>query len=550
VTTALIERIRRGVVGADAAISTPYGDMPLVYADYTASGRSLGFIEDYLRDVVMPMYANTHSEASLTGAMTNAYRERARATIKRAVNGGKEDRVVFCGSGATAAVNRLIDVLGWRHGSGESAEARPLVFVGPYEHHSNELPWREAAVDVESIPLNAEGALCLESLEAALKRFNDRPVKLGSFSAASNVTGIRTDVPAVTRLLKAYGALACWDYAAAGPYVGIDVNTDAPIDAVFVSPHKFVGGPGTPGVLIAKAHMFNLDKPAVVGGGTVAWVSPEHHVYVQDVERREEGGTPAILESIRAGLVFELQQEVGTARIEAIEHERTRQALQRLGAELNLEILGPRDAERLSIVSMRFRHGEDFLHYGFVVTLLNDLFGIQVRGGCSCAGPYGHALLGIDATQSAALSEAIAEGWSSLRPGWVRLNFNWFIDDAEFEYLLEALTMVARDGWRLMGDYRLDPNKGVWRHRDAVDVSERMVTLAAFMAEDGMVGNGASQPSTARPAFSAAIARARKILDAAGSGQACTMTTALPERYTDLQWFVTAPESEPAAMAG
>mgnify|MGYP001058440368 CR=1 FL=1 len=542
---ALLERIRAGVIGSDAAISTPYGVMPLVYADYTASGRSLDFVEDYLRQIVMPMYANTHSEASLTGAMTNAYRERARAAIKQAINGGAEDCVVFCGAGATAAVNRLIDVLGWREAQWLHTDARPIVFVGPYEHHSNELPWREAAVDVERIPLDSDGTPCLAALQTALERHKDRQIKLGSFSAASNVTGVRTDVAAVTRLLKSHGALACWDYAAAGPYVGIDMNADAPIDAVFISPHKFVGGPGTPGILVAKRHLFTQSKPAIVGGGTVAWVSPDDHVYVNDIERREEGGTPPILETVRAGLVFELQQQFGTDNIEAIERDRIQRALVRLGEEPNIDILGPTDVDRLSIVSMRFRHGDGFLHYGFVVTLLNDLFGIQARGGCSCAGPYGHTLLGIDAKQSVALSAAVGDGWSSLRPGWVRLNFNWFIDDEEFEYLLEALVMVARDGWRLLGDYHLDSASGVWRHREAVAIDQRMTSLTEFLE-----GGEKASDTPARPAFASALTRARRLLNESQRPAQSAVVQTLPPRYAALQWFITDAEAQPADLAG
>lgn len=530
----LLERIRDGVIGSNLGIDTPYGRKPLVYADYTASGRCLDFVEDYIRQVVMPMYANTHSEASLTGAMANTYRERARETVRAALNGTTEDKVIFCGSGATSAVNRLIDVMGWRAPQQVAdVSDKPVVFIGPYEHHSNELPWREAWVDLVRIPLNAAGTPCLASLDKALQTHAHRPNKLGSFSAASNVTGIRTDVAAVTQILKSHGALACWDYAAAGPYVGIDMNGEAPIDAVFISPHKFVGGPGTPGILVAKSHMFRCHHPAVVGGGTVAWVSPDSHAYVSDLEQREEGGTPAILETIRAGLVFELQQAIGTETIESLEREKTRRVLERLAAEDNIEILGPTDQDRLSIVSMRFRHGAGFLHHGFVVSLLNDLFGIQVRGGCSCAGPYGHELLGINDAKSKALAVAIEDGWGSLKPGWVRLNFNWFIADEEFDFLLEALALVARDGWRLMGDYEFDAATGAWRHQRHMLFADRVTTLADFLQASGDV------PATDAPSLAETLELARQQLGVTDRPDMAVATnTVLPEQYAALQWFV------------
>lgn len=471
----LIDRIRRSVIGAGAPIRTVFGDMPLIYADYTASGRALTFIEDFIRQQVLPYYANTHTETSYSGAQTTAFREEAREEVRKAVNAGDEDKVIFCGPGATSAINKLIDILGLRLPRDLSRRydleanippgQRPVVFIGPYEHHSNELPWRESIADVESIPLTEQGQICLQTLQEKLRQYSDRPLKIGSFSAASNVTGIKSDVQAVSAVLKRHRALAFWDYAAAAPYVGIDMNGDMPLDAVFISPHKFVGGPATPGVLVAKGAIMNNSVPAVVGGGTVAYVTPEDHVYIEDHERREEGGTPAIVESIRAGLVFKLQQEVGTAEIERREAAFLRRAMEVFSDCPELEILGNLDAPRLSIMSLRFKHGDKDLHYGFIVSLLNDLFGIQVRGGCSCAGPYGHSLLGMDMQYSRAIESAINQGVMVLRPGWVRLNFNYFIDETEFEYLLSAILLVAKHGWRMLPHYHFDNETGVWRHQ-------------------------------------------------------------------------------------
>ncbi|ROU02284.1 aminotransferase class V-fold PLP-dependent enzyme [Marinobacter sp. R17] len=474
--TDLISRIRDAVIGEQQLIPTPFGERPLVYADYTASGRSLAMIESVIRDRVLPFYANTHTEASLTGAQTTAFREQARQSIRDAVGATDDDAVIFCGSGATAAIHKLIDILNLRlpadldarHRLAEQIpEAeRPVVLVGPYEHHSNELPWRETIARVVRIPLDDRGQLDLASLEQALERHADRSLVIGSFSAASNVTGIRTDVDAVTRRLKRHGALAFWDYAAAGPYVAIHMQgeTGAAKDALFLSPHKFIGGPGTPGVLVVKKQLLNNRVPAVPGGGTVSYVTSTSHRYVANPERREEGGTPAIIESIRAGLVFRLQQSVGTDTIESREQAFVKRALTEWQSNPNLDILGPTDVPRLSIVSFRVRHGAQHLHYGFVVALLNDLFGIQARGGCACAGPYGHELLGINEATSQAIESQVVAGESLLRPGWVRLNFNYFIDDATFNYLVHAVNLIAENGWRLLPAYRYDRAAGVWHH--------------------------------------------------------------------------------------
>jgi selenocysteine lyase/cysteine desulfurase len=315
-TSPLVERIRRGIIGEGELMDGPFGPRRVTYADDTASGRSLDFIEDFIRDAVLPRYANTHTDSSGTGLTTTWLREDARRVIRDAVGGTEDDLVIFCGSGATAAVNKLIGILELRippglderyRLAGRIPQAdRPVVLVGPYERHSNELPWRESIAEVVVIAEDPDGHIDLADLESQLARHARRPLLIGSFSAASNVTGILTDTGAVAALLHAHGALSFWGYAAAGPYVPIRVAASGPgagdhKDAVFLSPHKFPGGPQTPGVLMVRRGLVRNAVPTAPGGGTVMFVDPIGHRYLDDPVAREEGGTPAIVESIRAG---------------------------------------------------------------------------------------------------------------------------------------------------------------------------------------------------------------------------------------------------------
>jgi selenocysteine lyase/cysteine desulfurase len=549
----LIERIRNGIIGDDRAIEGPFGVRRVTYADYTASGRSIDFIEDFIRDEVMPLYANTHTETSITGLQTTRFREDARRAILEALNGGDDDVVIFCGSGATGAVNKLIDILNLRLpadlddrydlSSLIPKDERPVVFIGPYEHHSNELPWRETIADVVVIDEDHDGRIDEAHLERELEAFAERPLKIGSFSAASNVTGIVSNTEAMTALLHRHDALAFWDFAAAAPYVRIEMNPSArgadPLvakDAIFISPHKFVGGPGTPGVLIVKRRLVANRVPTVPGGGTVSYVSAEDHSYLSDPVVREEGGTPAIIESIRAGLVFKLKSAVGEDTIEELEQSFVTRAIESWSANPRIRILGNREATRLSIVSFLIEDDGKYLHHNYVVALLNDLFGIQARGGCSCAGPYGHRLLGIDMDRSTRFREAINSGCEGIKPGWVRVNFNYFISETVFNYILDAVHLVAEGGWKLLPCYRFSVDSGLWRHRDHQLTRELGLDDLSF--DSGRLEYNSRQLTEAEDALARYLDEARRIVaeieaEFADEGDSAT----LPEGLERLRWF-------------
>ena len=551
----LIETIRAAVIGDDEAVLGPYGLRRVTYADYTASGRSLTFIEDYIRDAVLPLYANTHTESSGTGLQTTRFREDARSMIRESLGGNPEDHVViFCGSGSTAAINKLVDVLNLRlpadlddrYGFRASIPAaeRPVVFIGPYEHHSNELPWRESIADVVTIPEDADGRIDLASLERALAANADRPLLTGSFSAASNVTGILSDTRAISVLLHRFGALSLWDFGAAAPYVDIQLSPHRPgpdaeldyKDAVFISPHKFIGGPGTPGILAGRRDLFHNRVPTAQGGGTVVYVNPIEHVYLSDPEHREEGGTPAIVESIRAGLVFQLKSAVGEDEIRDREASFIHRAIERWEANPNIQVLGSHSLERLSIVSFVVRHAGRYLHHNFVVALLNDLFWIQSRGGCSCAGPYGHRLLGIDIETSHEFEREISRGCEGIKPGWVRVNFNYFISEPVFQFLLDAVDFVATDGWRLLPDYRFDPATGLWHHADGP--AEAPLSLRDIGYADGSMRYEAHRHRAPDAALAGYLEEARRIAAAPHTHEPARLDrAAIGPDFESLRWF-------------
>ncbi|XP_054261315.1 uncharacterized protein LOC128985628 isoform X2 [Macrosteles quadrilineatus] len=571
-STKLIKYIDDNIIGKNTTFAGPFGRRKVVYCDYTASGRSLQFIEDYILREVLPLYGNTHTTTTITSMQSTLFRHEARDVVRNAVHASEEDVVIFAGHGCTGAVHKLIHAL--------SLDDPPIVFVGPCEHHSNLLPWRELGAKIVRISETKEGFLDLVDLENQLQFQRtvegDRTL-IGCFSAASNITGILADDIATTLLLHQYGALAFWDYATAAPYVQLDMNPLLPgvnekavyKDAMFFSGHKFVGGVQTPGILVAKKSLFVNSVPQGCGGGTVFFVTASGHKYLKDVEMREEGGTAAIVESIRAGLAMQLKMTVGVANIMAREEKITKLMLSHLRKIPEIILLGngSQSAKRLAVFSFLVRHPRGtFLHHNFVCAVLNDVFGIQARGGCACAGPYAQDLLGIDEDLAQEYETILLEdenldrhhlrrheehsSYEMLRPGFTRLSLPYHMAEPEVLFVMEAVKMVATEGWKLLPQYVVNPETGEWRHHSNSVFRERK-WLGQIRYVDGKmaiherkVSGVASCPTdyseclqTARNIFN----KARKMAQRYPLGDQCVMFN---EETNHLRWFMLPSEAQ------
>lgn len=512
-----LEYLRRQIIGGQVSFKTPYGEKLMTYADYTASGKSLKFIEDYMMRVEIS-YANTHTEDGYAGSQTTKLYEDAKNMIRKAVNADESYIVMNAGSGTTGVVLKLAQILGVYQAPaskdlqdeqmkvlGERSKqmseclndleeynqkTRPIIFISPYEHHSNDLIWRESNAKVIEIPLNEKGKIDLNILEeqVSLPKYKNRK-KIGAFSAASNVSGILSPVEEIARIMHKHGGWVFFDYAACAPYVKIDmmVSKDSYYDGIYLSPHKFLGGPGTSGLLLIHEKIYNNTlAPTCAGGGTVEYVSSKGYDFVESVERREDAGTPPILQMIRTALAMDVKERVGHEQIELIENKYIHGAIKRLSKSPNIHIMGPVGLKhRLGILSFNIGHDKEYLHPRFVTKLLNDLFGIQTRAGCSCAGPYGHRLLGISPEESEAYREIFKLGDESMKPGWARLNFHYTLKEATYEFIIEAIEFIAKYGYLFLQVYTVNPKTGLWTHDQAVSQSplELNVDLAMKLGQ-------------------------------------------------------------------
>ncbi|SFB42238.1 Selenocysteine lyase/Cysteine desulfurase [Rhizobium sp. NFR07] len=460
-----ISQLRDGLVGAHVKIDGPFGRKELVYADYVASGRALHQVERFILEEVLPYYANSHTEASYCGGFMTRMRREARVLIGGFCGATDKHAVIFTGSGATSGINRLVKLFGVTNAV--AAGKRVRVIIGPYEHHSNILPWRESGAEIVEIAEHADGGPDLTLLAGAL-RDGSPEVTICSFSAASNITGITSDVAAITAMVKAAGAKMIWDYAGAGPYIPISMSpaTGAEIDAVVVSPHKFIGGPGASGILILRRDGLSTDKPSWPGGGTVKFVSPTAHDYSDSLEAREEAGTPNVVGDIRAALAFIVKDAIGRERMASRNRELARQAFAAWKDVPRLQILGLPHADRLPIFSFRVKDGSGgYVHQQLVTRMLSDRFGIQARGGCACAGPYVHRLLAIDDEQSEAIRQAILSGDEIRKPGFIRLNFSVLLPDEKVRFILDSVAQIAADATDFEPFYEVDPARAIFSPR-------------------------------------------------------------------------------------
>ena len=459
---------RQNIIGIKQRIQTPFSAATkLVYADWTASGRLYSKIEDKLREEIYPIVANTHTDTNYTGmTMTYAY-HKAQKLIKAHVGASANDVIISCGSGMTGAVNKFQRILGLRlHESFkdkiEINEAdRPVIFVTHMEHHSNQTSWLETIADVVVVAPDELGLVSPEKFESLLATYSDRKTKIAAITSCSNVTGIITPYMEIAQIMHRAGGLCFADFACSAPYIDINMHQNdeegAYLDAIYFSPHKFLGGPGTSGILIFNKNLYKNTIPDNPGGGTVDWTNPwGGHKFVDDIEAREDGGTPAFLQTIRTAMCCSLKSQMGVKKMEAREAEILQIIWHTLDVIPNLTVLANNHRDRLGIISFYI----DGLHYNLGVKMLNDRYGIQTRGGCSCAGSYGHFLLNVTEEYSREITTMISSGDCSSKPGWIRLSIHPTHTNKEIFYICSALKELAENFQEWKADYDVDFKKG------------------------------------------------------------------------------------------
>lgn len=474
------EIFRRNTIGNDVKYKSPYGEMNMIYADWVASGRLYRPIEERIMNELGPFVANTHTETSETGTlMTKAYHE-AHRRIKEHCNAGKKDVIIAAGFGMTAVINKFQRILGLKPCNSitknkclryDNESEKPVVFITHMEHHSNHTSWYETIADVVVIHPDKDLLVDIGDLETQLKRYSARKFKFGSFTAASNVTGIETPYYELSKLMHKYGGYCFVDFAAAAPYVDIDMHpedSDSYLDAVMFSPHKFLGGPGSPGIIVFNSDLYPGFSPDQPGGGTVWWTNPwGEYRYFDDIEAREDGGTPGFLQTIKSALCIELKNEMGVPNIRKREEELLAIAFKELRKIENIKILADNVEHRLGILSFYIEP----VHYNLVVRLLSDRFGIQVRGGCACAGTYGHYLLNVTYEQSKEITERINHGDLSSKPGWIRLSIHPTMTNADLYFVINAIDEISRNYKKWAEDYNYDKHTNEFTHKNSTQTA-------------------------------------------------------------------------------
>lgn len=456
--------IRKNIIGINHTFVSPFGKKKILYADWTASGRMYKPIEDYMMEEVYPYVANTHTETTYTGSyMTNLYHDSLQA-IKTHVGAGTNEVIIASNSGMTGVINKLQRILGFRlheHFHNKvtiSDNERPVVFITHMEHHSNHTTWLETICDVVIIPPAKHGGVDLEAFESLIEQYKNRETKIASVTACSNVTGIYTPYHQIAEIAHKHNGYCFVDFACSGPYVDINMNPDnaaQQLDAVFLSPHKFLGGPGSSGVVVFKKNLYKNVVPDHPGGGTVRWTSPfEKHLYLDDIEMREDGGTPPFLQTIRVAKAVELKEYMGTVNIQEREEQLLDRLWKRIEAINDVTILESNVRHRQAILSLQF----DGLYFNQVVRALNDMFGIQSRGGCSCAGTYGHYLNDLDYDKSLELRHEIEKGNALVKPGWVRISLHPTMLESEMDYIADAIQVITDNKDDIQALYKVDGN--------------------------------------------------------------------------------------------
>jgi selenocysteine lyase/cysteine desulfurase len=475
------QQFRKNIIGIDQEFESPYGLQSITYTDWTASGRLYRPIEEKLMNEFGPFVANTHTETTVSGtAMTKAYHQ-ARNIIKKHVNATADDVLITDGTGMTGVVNKFQRILGLKVPENLKEyvtipiDKKPIVFISHMEHHSNQTSWLETIADVEVIPSCEEGLFSLKNLALLLEKYKDRAYKIASITSCSNVTGIKTPYHQAAKLMHQNNGVCFVDFACSGPYVKIDMHPEEPesyLDAIFFSPHKFLGGPGTSGVLVFNKKLYNNMIPDCPGGGTVSWTNPwGEHKYIDNIEDREDGGTPGFLQVIKTALAIQLKEQMGIDNILNREHEIVDFVFRSMGDIPNIKILAGQHRDRLGVISFFVEE----LHFNLGVKLLNDKFGIQTRGGCSCAGTYGHFLLHVDQEASNKLIDQITLGDLMRKPGWIRMSIHPTTTTAEIEFVCNSIKALAENHktWTLDYDYNPDTNEFI--HKQAKSPEEELV---------------------------------------------------------------------------